>query len=185
MNKEIWKDIKGYEGLYQISNLGRVKSLEKTIIRKNGIKQHFKEKILSNWVGEYVYTILYKNGKGKTYAIHSLVAKAFLPNLNDKSIVNHKDEDKHNNKVSNLEWCDYIYNNNYNLKSEKTKEKLKNGKLSKIVYQYDLKGDLIRRWESTKEIERKLKYKNQSISACCLLKQATAYGYIWRYERKD
>lgn len=185
MNKEVWKDIKGYEGLYQVSNLGNVKSLDRTITRKNGISQHINEKLLSKWIGEYVYVILYKNGLGKTYTIHSLVAEAFVFKGKDNSIVNHKDENKHNNEVSNLEWCNYIYNNNYNLKAEKIGEKLKNGKLSRKVFQYDLYGNLIKCWESTMEIERKLNFKNQSISACCLGKQKTSYGYKWCYEDKE
>lgn len=183
--EEVWKDIVGYEGLYQISNLGRVKSLERIIKRKNGINQHFKEKILSKWTGEYVFTNLSKNGKGKTYSIHNLVAKAFIPNPNNLPCVNHKDENKHNNNVSNLEWCDYIYNNNYNLKAKKIGKKLKNGKTSKKVYQYDINNNFIKCWESTMEIERKLGYKNQSISSCCLEQQKTSYGYKWSYKEKD
>lgn len=181
MNKEIWKDVPGYEGLYQVSNLGRVKSVDRTIIKKNGISQHFKSKIISVWISDYIYVWLSKNGKGKTYAIHNLVAKAFLPNAKNELCVNHKDENKHNNNVNNLEWCNYIYNNNYNFKSKKIGEKLRNGRLAKKVLQYDLEGNLIKKWPSIQEIERKLGYKNQCISGCCLGKQKTSYGYRWEY----
>lgn len=103
---EIWKDIQGYEGIYQISNLGNVKSLSRTIYRKCG-NYISKEKLLKQHVGTTGYYIvdLKKNGKRRTFKVHRLVAKAFLSELKDKPFVNHKDGDKLNNSVSNLEWC--------------------------------------------------------------------------------
>ena len=182
MQKEVWKDIKDYEGLYQVSNLGNVKSIDKIIKRKNGIEQHFKEKIINKWNSNYAYVNLSKNGKGKTYTIHRLVAQAFIDNPNNYPCVNHKDENKKNNNVNNLEWCDYKYNNNYNFKMNKIRDKLINGKLSKKVIQYDMNDNLIKLWKSTMQIERCLNYKNQSISNCCKGKQKTAYGYKWKYK---
>lgn len=104
MNNEIWKDIEGYEGLYQVSNYGQVRSLhhEKPII----LKQH------TNIKG-YKKVGLSKDGKSKTVSVHRLVAKAFLPNPTDLPMVNHKDENPSNNIVDNLEWCDGSYNVTY------------------------------------------------------------------------
>ena len=107
MNKEIWKDISGYEGLYQVSNLGRVKSLEN---RSN----HKKEKILASHIRNQYYGVtLYKDSHYKNYTIHRLVAEAFIPNPDNLPEVNHKDENKLNNYVDNLEWCNKKYNINY------------------------------------------------------------------------
>lgn len=101
--KEVWKDIKGYEGLYQVSNLGNVKSLKFN-----------KEKILIPLFDKnYLFIQLWKNGKYKRYKVHRLVAEAFIPNTNEYSCVNHKDENKQNNCVDNLEWCTNQYNIEY------------------------------------------------------------------------
>ena len=123
---EEWKDIKGYEGLYQISNYGRVKSL--------GNDRNRKEKILKNQSNNKKYEIinLCKNGKIKRYFIHRLVAEAFIPNPNNLPYINHKDENPSNNYVNNLEWCTIKYNNNYGTRnkrcSKKMKEKYSEGK---------------------------------------------------------
>ena len=104
---EEWRDIKGYEGKYQVSNLGRVKSLNYNHTKK--------EKILSDYPNTYgyLYVNLYKNGKGKPFYIHKLVAQAFIDNPNNYREINHKDENKQNNRVENLEWCNRKYNCNY------------------------------------------------------------------------
>lgn len=126
--REEWTDIKGYEGYYQISNLGRVKSLERK--HSNGkIDTHLVKLSKRNY-----YTVtLWKNGKGKTYSIHRLVAEHFIPNPNNYKFVNHKDENKYNNSIDNLEWCTQFYNNNYGTARERQsntrKEKYKSGKL--------------------------------------------------------
>lgn len=101
-NKEVWKDIEGYEGLYQISNLGRVKSLPK--IRGRTLVE---ERILSPVLGNrgYKMIMLYKNNGNKRFSIHRLIAKAFIPNISNKPYINHKDGNKLNNSIENLEWC--------------------------------------------------------------------------------
>ena len=117
--KEEWKDIKGYEGLYQVSNLGRVKSL--------GNNKSKKEKILDPKPNMYGYkeVRLSKEGKRKPYKVHRLVAIYFIPNPNNYKEVNHKDEDKTNNHVSNLEWCDRKYNINYGTRNKKASDSMK------------------------------------------------------------
>ena len=115
---ETWKNIKGYEGLYQISNKGRVKSLYN--------KNNKKEKILKPGErNEYLCVSLYKNNKKNVYSIHRLVAQAFLPNPDNLPVVNHKDENKLNNNVENLEWCNYGYNINYGTRNERANIKRK------------------------------------------------------------
>ena len=118
--KEIWKDIKGYEGLYQVSNLGRIKTLEKDAIcnNNNGVTRKVKEKILHPSISNKGYMhITLRNGNIKcTKRVHRLVAEAFIPNPNKYPIINHKDCDKTNNCIDNLEWCTYQYNNQYTFK---------------------------------------------------------------------
>ena len=113
--EEIWKDIVGYEGLYQVSNFGRVKSLAKYKNGNGGSKFWRKERILkpANTGRGYLMVVLIKEKKRTTYILHRLVAQAFIPNPNNLPQINHKDENKTNNVVSNLEWCDNKYNSNY------------------------------------------------------------------------
>lgn len=182
MNKEIWKDIKNYEKLYQVSNYGRVRS--KTHIRKNGKNENniclSKGKILSSGKDSngYMIVVFSKNGKTKSYRVHRLVAQAFIPNINNYRCVNHKDENKQNNNVENLEWCSHKYNNNYGTKPNRIS--IAN---SKSVNQYDKDGNFIKKWNSMKEVSRYLKIARAdvNISKCCKNKSKTAYGYIWRY----
>lgn len=131
--KEIWKDIEGYEGYYQISNYGRVKSLER--YKSNYSKlQLVPERILSQGTKEngYKVIILYKDNKGKNNYIHRLVAQAFLPNPNDLATVNHKDGNKANNHLSNLEWASYAENNRHARLTGLSKPR---GKEIEIVYE--------------------------------------------------
>ena len=113
---EIWKDIEGYENLYQVSNLGRVKSLNYNHTGKEKIMKAKKDK-------GYLRVQLYKDGKPKFYSVHRLVATSFLPNPNNLSQVNHIDEDKSNNIVDNLEWCSAKYNSNYGTRIQRIVEK--------------------------------------------------------------
>lgn len=112
------KDIEGFEGLYQVSNLGRVKCLEHTCPgRYKGRLRTVKEHIMTNAENKtngYVYVSLSNLNRGRTFLVHRLVAKAFLPNPDNKNIINHKNENKHDNRVTNLEWCTSYYNNTYN-----------------------------------------------------------------------
>lgn len=112
---EIWKDIEGYEGLYQISNLGNVKSLARVIINKHGKEQTYPEKLLTPDVyvtnySNYLRVTLSKNHNTKRYSVHRLVAEAFIPNPENKTHVNHIDNNAENNFVENLEWCTHSEN---------------------------------------------------------------------------
>jgi len=124
---EIWKDVVGYEGLYQVSNIGRVKSCDRIVSAgdNNHEYQHIKEKILNcKSYGKYVQVVLSKEGKVKCFGVHRLVAQAFIPNPYNLPCVNHKDTVKTNNRVNNLEWCTYKYNNEYDDRVEKCKSKI-------------------------------------------------------------
>lgn len=117
---EEWRGIEGYEGMYQVSNLGRVKSLARVIIRSDGKPNPVNEKILKHGITKgYCSVVLCKDGKKKMYKVHRLVAMAFLSNPHNLPEVNHKDENKKNNCVDNLEWCTPKYNTNYGTCSER------------------------------------------------------------------
>jgi len=124
MNEEVWKDIQGYEGLYQVSSLGRVKALAKTIIYKDGRVYPYKEKILKFSVGTSGYPTLHfysLEGVRETCMIHRLVAKSFIPNPETKITINHIDGNKTNNQVENLEWNTYAENKSHALATGLTK----------------------------------------------------------------
>ena len=168
---ETFKDIKGYDD-YQVSNLGRVKSL-----------LHGKERILKPCMTRkgYLLVNLYKDGEGKSYFVHRLVAEAFIPNPDNLPQINHKDECKINNCIENLEWCSASYNMNYNDGQKRRGVKKINGKRSKKVYQYSLDGVLVAEYPSTNEVHRQLGYSQSNIRTCCNGKLKTAYGYKWSY----
>lgn len=182
--KEIWKDIKDYEGIYMISNHGRIKSLERTIKRnsKNG-DIHKKETVLNPSVQDdgYYRVTLSKNGKDKRFRIHRLVAEAFIENDDpvNKTCVNHKDEDKANNHVDNLEWCTNEYNIQYSANSGK---KFKTKVLCITTN---------KEFNSIKEANKFYNIKNQSeISRCCKGKVKYAGEYNgqqleWKYLTND
>ena len=132
---EIWKDIPGYEGIYAVSNFGKVKSLQRTRKGSYGSIRIVYEKILNHKIDKDGYHIvtLSKEGKTKCIGVHRLVAQAFLPNIYNLPMVNHKDENPSNNFVDNLEWCTAKYNNNYGTAIERRLEtKLKNGVIKNV-----------------------------------------------------
>ena len=162
---EIWRDIEGFDG-YQISNEGRVRSF------KRG-----KEKILKAQINKgYLQLELRKNGVRKKEFIHRLVAQAFIPNPQNLPEVNHKDENKTNNCVENLEWCDRKYNVNYGTGVQRRAKKQ-----SKCVDQIDaVTGEIVHKWKSTLECGKN-GYNYKDISHCCLGLRKTHKGYIWKY----
>ena len=123
MLNELWKPVKYYEGSYEISNYGRVKSIERTVYKQDGVTVcgHIKEHYVTqhdNGHG-YLFVNLWKNNKSKREYVHRLVALTFIDNPDNLPQVNHKDEDKQNNCVENLEWCTQKYNNTYGTKLER------------------------------------------------------------------
>lgn len=173
---EVWKDIPGYEGLYQVSNFGNVKSEPRASTKGGLLKPHIDRK-------GYIVFILCKDGKIKCHKAHRLVAKAFIQNPFGFPEVNHKDEQKANNCVDNLEWCSGKYNANYGSRTEKIKKKLLYTRYSP-VFQCDLNGNSIRFFESITEAALAVKDISavSTISKCCRGKRKTAYGYIWKYK---
>lgn len=128
---EEWRDIEGYGGLYQVSNLGRVKSLDRTVTKSNGVLLSIKGKILKLRpdTNGYVRACLSKDAVEIDYTVHRLVAMTFLSNPNNLPEVNHKDENKKNNSVDNLEWCTSLYNNNYGSHNENHSKTLRKKKM--------------------------------------------------------
>ena len=170
MNEE-WRDIEGYEGLYQISNLGRVRSLNcrghKGCI---GI-------LTPRLDGKgYEMVALYKEGKARNTKVHRLVAQAFIPNPNNYPQVNHKDENKTNNDVKNLEWCTNEYNHNYGTRNERVGKSL-----SKKVICITT-GEI---FNSMREACRKYNIHPGSMTECCQGKRKTAGRYKWEYFKEE
>ncbi len=186
---EEWKDIEGYEGLYQVSDWGRVRRLDTEIEAysfnaKRKIKYFRKGRILKLIMDKdgYLCINLCKSNKIVIQKVHRLVAKAFIPNPNDLPEVNHKDECKSNNFKENLEWCNRSHNMKWNDLSLRIGEKLKNKpETSKKVYQYSINGELLAVFASTREAERQ-GYNHGSISNCVNGRVKTYKGCLWKYE---
>lgn len=169
--EEIWKDIEWYKGVYKISNLGRVYS-----VQRKKIKNTFIDK------GGYVRVQLYYNYTQKGFLVHRLVAEAFIPNPNNYPQVNHKDENKLNNCVDNLEWCTNKYNCNFGTKPEKCREnslKLQMNKRQVIIY--DLENHYIDTCRSMMDVARKLNCSYENVQSALYGKTKTCKGYILKY----
>lgn len=183
--REIWKDIPGYEGLYRVSNLGNVKSLN---WRNTG---EAKNLYLKPHRRGYLQVELAKNGIKKCFVVHRLVATAFLPNDDLLPQVNHKDENKKNNRADNLEWCTQSYNAIYSLNKHPERKPPRGGRRKgcrfkgtnseKRVLQLNVDGTLIREWACSRDIFLQTGMSDWSISECCRGNRKTAYGYKWRY----
>jgi len=177
---EIWKDIKGYEGIYKISNYGNVKSLN--FNRTN------KEKLLKNRIVNegYVQVVLYKNSKRKAYYVHCLVANHFIENPNNLPEVNHKDGNKQNNNVDNLEWVTSKENSIHEIKNNlKVIQHRINNPMSKKIIQKNTKHEIIKIWDSMNDIKRDLGLNISNIHKCCNNQIKTAYGFIWDYYNRE
>lgn len=180
---EVWKDIKGYEGLYRISNTGKVLSLH---YMKGNKKKEFSPK--KNKKG-YLWVELRNHGKAQHCLIHRLVAEAFLENPNNYSDVNHKDENPQNNNVSNLEWGTHKYNVHYSMKRHPERvnsygnrgNARKPYRNSRKIIQYSLEGKYICEFANVSTIAREKGYHASNITKCCNKTRKTAYGYKWEY----
>lgn len=156
---EKWKDVVGAEEHYQVSNLGRIRNKHTYAILKPSENKNYK-------------TVDLRYGINKTCLVHRLVAIAFIPNPNNFTQVNHKDENKKNNNAENLEWCTPQYNVNYGKGALARNQR---------VIQYDLDGNAIKIWESIKEASESLQIKQQGISRCCRNLRRSTGGYAWTY----
>ena len=190
---EIWKtavyDGEIYEGLYKVSNLGRILSLDYRNTGKPGLMNPF-----DNGKG-YLQVGFWKNGKYKTCFVHRLVAQTFLPNPENKPQVNHKIEGDVgktlnmvifnkdgtiNKEKTTIEWVTYKENNDYGTHNERMRKALTNGKLSKRVLQFSLTGDLIREWPSTKEAGRN-GFDSSAVAKCCRGKLKSHKGFRFMF----
>lgn len=199
--EEEWRDIEGYEGLYQVSNLGNVKSLN---YRKMGFPKLLAKKTSRDG---RLWVCLYKDGNNKPMLIHRLVGMAFIENPNNLPQINHKDENPKNNHVDNLEWCDALYNMRYSfaLHPDRKIRKVKNmpyptGKrwheihknhpggwkntsplYNKAIVQMTDDMEVIKEWSSIRNVCKETGWRHSSIKECCEGKRKTAYGFKWQY----
>ena len=189
MNNEIWKDIDGYEGCCQVSNMGRVRSLDRYISISGDTKRqrfvrgkilNLSRRITRNNEPGYFSVNLYKNGKDKLYTVHRLVAKAFIPNPNNLPKVNHKDENKANNRSDNLEWCTVEYNNNYG-----TARKRGSLKTMQPVLKFDLNGNIIKRYDSLCSAAKEENITKGNLANVCVNRNGklTLNNHIFMYEK--
>ena len=176
---EEWRDIKGYEGIYKISNLGRVKSLKRFRKGKNGSLAPLKERILKPKISNkgYYQVCLYKNSKAGLYYVHRLVWIAFNGQIIENMQVNHINEVKTDNRLSNLNLMTQKENLNWGTRNERSAKNR-----SKSVLQFDLNDNLIKEFPSLMQVERELGFSYQNICACCNGKLKQAYGYKWKYK---
>ena len=179
----IWKDILGYEELYQGSNLGKIRSLDRWkdsgtggYIQKGRILKPCKTK------DGYLQVCLCKDGKKKLFSVHRLVWEAFNGEIPEGMEVNHIDEDKTDNRLDNMNLLSHKANSDWGTRNKKISEKMTNGKLSKRVYQYTLDGVLVKIWSSTQECGRN-GFNQANVGACCRGKLKQYKGFLWSYTK--
>lgn len=185
--QEIWKPIIGFENLYEVSNLGNVRSLDKLVKAKNNSNRLVKGRLLSPTLGKNGYYIvtLSKEGIDKKAYVHRLVALHYVenPKPNEYNVINHKDENPKNNVYTNLEWCTQAYNQSYGTARLKQAAKIRgvfNTKLSKPIEAFNNEGEVIYTFPSLMEAHRN-GYDYRLVSACCLGKRFTHKGLHWRF----
>ena len=188
--KEEWKQIEGYEGMYEVSNFGRVRSVARIVKASYGSQRNAYSRVLKPYTNRlgYQYVVLSKDGKTLTRSLHRLVAMAFIPNPNEYSIINHKDENPRNNRADNLEWCTQMYNVHYGTGMERGNAKSNHGRMA--VDKLDLNGNYICSYRSISEAAEAVGVRKQCICAClkgtnsigrrCL----SAGGYKWRFSNR-
>lgn len=178
--KEQWKPVVGYEGQYEVSNTGLVRSIDRKVCGKNGINITKYGNIINPHIIKHGYLRvgLSKDNKRKNFLVHRLVAEAFIPNPNKYPYINHKDENTSNNNVSNIEWCNQSYNMRYSNVAERV-AKIRR----KAVRQYTLNGEFVAEYKSVTEASKATNTAMLSICSCCKKRHGYSYanGYIWRY----
>lgn len=191
--EEVWKPVKGYEGLYEVSDQGNVRSLDRvSVFIRSGqeLRVPHKGRVLSPVTRQHGYLGVMLYGKGghtrrgfKTFSIHRLVAEAFIPNPSGLPEVNHIDEDKTNNVAMNLEWISRKGNVNHGTSKQRIAQKNTNGKRSRQIAQYSLDGDLLQVYPSLAEVNRQTGFAQANICRCAQgsSQYRHAYGYVWRY----
>lgn len=177
--QENWLPIKGYEDLYEVSDQGNVRSIDRMIFQQ-GRFQRYKGSVISPFKnnGGYLCVRISKDNKKKSFTVHRLVAEAFIPNPNNLPQINHKNEDKTCNSVENLEWCDCRYNLMYGTLPEKRKSRC-----CQTICMYDKHGRFVRSIRSARDAERELGISHSTILDCCKGKAYSAGGFIWRFKR--
>lgn len=183
---EHWKDIKGFEGLYQVSDLGNVRSCDRAVVLyRNGypVRQLHKGRVLIPQPRRHGYLSvwLYKGETRKQYAVHRLVAEEFCEKKDGCNEVNHKNEDKTDNRAENLEWCDRIYNVNYGSCQQRRGLKQRNGPTSRRVRQLDMDGNVLNEFPSLAEAYRQTGTRQSSICFMISGRYTHANGYKWEY----
>ena len=166
---EEWRPVPGYEGLYEVSNTGRVASLNYMHTGKRAMLSQKAEK------NGYKKVLLYKDGRRVMKSVHRIVAEAFVPKVPGCDLINHKDERKANNNVSNLEWCNKSYNNNYGSRKETVFSKLRRPVVA------TLKDGSTELYPSVNDAGRSLNKSSSNISSALNGKLKTAYGRVWRW----
>lgn len=185
--KEEWRAVPGYEGLYEVSNMGRVRSLDR-IVRASGVsKRRAFGRVLRPYVNKlkYQFVALSKEGKSKSLLVHRIVASVFIPNPNGYNIINHKDENPSNNCVDNLEWCTQMYNVHYGTGMERGNAKYDHGRIA--IDKLDLEGNYICTYPSATDAALDVGVTKQSILSCVKGRGSNgrrvtkSAGYKWRY----
>lgn len=191
MEEEIWRDIPGYEGRYMASTFGRIRSLDMVIPTKGGSSRVSKGRLLKNYITKDYYSVRLYNGnekKGNAYHVHTLVAITFIPRIDGCDQINHKDENKLNNRVENLEWCTSSYNLNYGTRvSRITKTRTRLGRVNAElpVRQYDNSGAFVKEYISISEASRQTGINLSKICNVCCGKRNLAGGFGWRYASEN
>lgn len=181
--EEIWKAIVGYENFYEVSSMGRIRAIGTT--NREGYCRYKTPKILSGGIDKdgYVIIVLCNGSTHRTKRVHRIVANHFIPNPDNLPCINHRDENKRNNSIENLEWCTTKYNDNYGSHNTNLSKSLRNHPLkSKPVIQLTKDGKFVAEYPSAREAQRVLKIKNISTVCNGNGRLKSSGGYLWKWK---